>query len=194
MKRISNKHNHAIILTIAVMTLMATSLTGCSKKPATDEASTPSPQSTVESKPTEEVGASSEAEPAPTIDASSEPVVYEGIDVESDLPGEEWVKTFIDVVDEPVTVIYNDNTGRKEIIQEGSNVSVNPDEDIFAVYLPEGTTFSHLGIPANTEFCDEYVIAKVDQTRAKEGTRIIAETIVKKGTEEITTTFKVVIE
>ena len=64
-----------------------------------------------------------------------EPYIPEGIDMESTLPGEEWIESFIGKVTEPVVVIYNDNTGRKEVVQAGSKVTVNPDEDIFGVYL-----------------------------------------------------------
>ncbi len=60
--------------------------------------------------------------------------IPEGIDMESTLPGEEWVASFVGKVVEPVVVIYNDNTGRKEVVQANSKVTMNPDEDTIAVY------------------------------------------------------------
>lgn len=79
---------------------------------------------------------------APVVEATPEPTevpeLYLGIDMESNLPGEEWVATFIGVLEEPKVVIYNDETGRKEIVQEGTKVSFNPDKDTFVLYLPEG--------------------------------------------------------
>lgn len=163
--------NHAITLTIAVMVFMMASLTGCSKEPATNEATKPSTESTTETKAdkteqsTEGAEVSSEAAPEPTVEATAdatpeptpEPIVYEGIDMESDLPGEEWIKTFIGVVDEPVAIIYNDDTGRKEIIQEGCVVNVNPDEDKFAVYVLERSVDCYLNIPvAKTNIFGNY--------------------------------------
>ncbi len=79
---------------------------------------------------------------APVVEATPEPTevpeLYPGIDMESDLPGEEWVATFMGVLEEPKVVIYNDETGRKEIVEEGSTVTFNPDKDTFVLYLPEG--------------------------------------------------------
>ena len=63
--------------------------------------------------------------------------IPEGIDMESTLPGEEWVASFVGKVTEPVVVIYNDITGRKEVVQAGSEVTVNPDEDRIAAYWAE---------------------------------------------------------
>ena len=63
--------------------------------------------------------------------------IPEGIDMESTLPGEEWVASFVGNVAEPVVVIYNDNLGRKEVVQANSEVTINPDEDMIAVYWKE---------------------------------------------------------
>ncbi len=72
-----------------------------------------------------------------TPEPTEEPVLYPGIDMNSDLSGEEWVETFIGVIEEPKVVIYNDETGRKEIVEEGLTVTFNPDKDTFVLYLPE---------------------------------------------------------
>ncbi len=93
------------------------------------------------------------AEPTPTeepvVEATPEPtevpkVVYEGIDMESDLSGEEWINTFVGIIDEPKVVVYNDETGRKEIIEEGAKVIFNPEVDVLALYLPEGYKYANL--------------------------------------------------
>lgn len=73
--------------------------------------------------------------PEPTEEPS---VIYEGIDMESDLPGEEWVETFVGIIDEPKIVVFSDETGRKEIFENDSVITFNPDTDMIGVYLPEG--------------------------------------------------------
>ncbi len=71
-------------------------------------------------------------------DTSENP--YEGIDMESTLPGKEWIQTtFPGVIDTPKIVIYNDATNRKTIVEEGEIVVYN-ESDTFAVYLPDGCT------------------------------------------------------
>ncbi len=79
-----------------------------------------------------------EATPEPTEEPS---VGYEGIDMESDLPGEEWIETFVGIIDEPKIVVYSDITGRKEIVEQDAIVIINPDEDVIAIYLPEGYVY-----------------------------------------------------
>lgn len=64
--------------------------------------------------------------------------IPEGVDLESNLSGEEWIKSFIGVVNEPVVVIYNDVTGRKDIVHDGDKIHVNPDEDWMGMYYPNG--------------------------------------------------------
>ena len=74
-------------------------------------------------------------------------VTYEGIDFNSTLPGREWVQTtFPGVIDEPKIVIFNDETNKKQIVENGELVVYNL-EDTFAMYLPEGviiTEYSYL--------------------------------------------------
>ena len=100
--------------------------------PAVEPEVTPAPAE-VTPEPTEE--------PEETVEPTEEPsVVYEGIDMESDLPGEEWVETFIGVIEEPKIVVFSDETGRKEIFENDSVIKFNPDTDRIGVYLPEGYT------------------------------------------------------
>ena len=77
------------------------------------------------------------AEPTPTEEPS---VVYEGIDMESDLPGEEWVETFVGIIEEPKIIVFSDETGRREIFEKDSVIKFNPDTDIIGLYFPEGYT------------------------------------------------------
>jgi len=69
--------------------------------------------------------------------------IPEGIDMASTLPGEEWLDTFVGNVNEPVAVVFNDNTGRKEVIQGKSEVLINPEEDRLAIFLNE-ENMSHM--------------------------------------------------
>ena len=50
------------------------------------------------------------AEVADGTEETSEGVVYEGIDMESTLPGLEWIATFDGIITEPKFVIFNDET------------------------------------------------------------------------------------
>jgi len=83
---------------------------------------------TVKSEYLEAIKAVEEAE---TVEA----VIPEGIDLESDLSGEEWLKSFEGNVKEPVVVVFSDITGRKEVIQQNATITINPDEDMIGVYL-----------------------------------------------------------
>lgn len=67
-----------------------------------------------------------------------EPTVYEGIDMESTLPGNEWIKTFLGVIDEPKLVVYNDTNNTKIILEDKQEVKFTKYDDIFAIYLPNG--------------------------------------------------------
>lgn len=105
-------------LLVVTITLMATLLTACSKDQlaaSTSEAETEStaeeavPAENAEGEETAEA-----AEPEPTAEPTPEPtpeaVVYEGIDMQSTLPGEEWIKTFNGIINEPKLVVFNDET------------------------------------------------------------------------------------
>ncbi|MBP3604115.1 MAG: hypothetical protein J6J79_08220 [Lachnospiraceae bacterium] len=71
------------------------------------------------------------------MEAAKENDIPKGVDIESTLPGEQWLESFVGIVEEPIVVIFNDNTGRKEVVQANSTVTVNPDEDKIGIYLPE---------------------------------------------------------
>ena len=122
-----------------------------------DAANEPTTKPVVETTPAPTAEPSSEvteatAEPEPTAEpvaATPEPttkpsIVYEGIDMESTLPGQEWLETFVGVIDEPKVVVFNDTTGKKVIVEQEGEVVVNPDEDAIALFFPEGYTDGNL--------------------------------------------------
>ena len=85
-----------------------------------------------------EVPNDTEEPDTPVADEDTSNNKYEGIDMESTLPGREWVQTtFPGVIDTPKVVVYNDETNRKTIVEEGEVVVYN-ESDTFAMYLPDG--------------------------------------------------------
>ncbi len=100
---------------------------------------------------------SSEAEPTevPVVEATTEPTVeptpeptpdpYPGIDMNPDLLGKEWLKTFNGVFEEPKVVIFNDETGRKQIVEPDDLILVTDENDVLALYEPEGYAMTGLG-------------------------------------------------
>ena len=93
---------------------------------------------------TEEVESTEETTAEETADGEVEeettitPVTYDGIDMESTLPGVEWIETtFPGIIDTPKLVIFNDTTNRKTIVEEGQKVEFHKD-DVLAIYSPEG--------------------------------------------------------
>lgn len=135
------------ILAVPISLLMVT-LTACGSE-ATVEEVKDSQIVIAEESVVEEVSTVEVAEPEPTPEVVPEPTVvetveptteeapvYEGIDMESTLPGEEWIKSFDGIITVPKVVILNDETGRKQIVEDGDKVNVNPDTDYIAVYLP----------------------------------------------------------
>ena len=151
MKKTTNnikRRNNYILL--AIMALMVSlMLVGCSSEATTETVKSepeavvkeeaPKVEEVVETKVPEEVAVAEEPIVEETVVEEPADALYipEGIDMASTLPGEEWVASFVGNVAEPVVVIYNDNSGRKEVVQANSEVTINPDEDIFAVYVNE---------------------------------------------------------
>lgn len=80
--------------------------------------------------------APAEVTPEPTAEPTENP--YPGIDMNSELSGKEWIKTFKGVIDEPKVVVFNDETGRKQIIEPEEVVLITHESDTLAVHLPEG--------------------------------------------------------
>lgn len=130
-------------LLVVTITLMATLLTACSKDQlaaSTSEAETESTaEEAVPAENTEGEGTAEAAEPEPTAEPTPEPtpeaVVYEGIDMQSTLPGEEWIKTFNGIINEPKLVVFNDETNKKVIVENGEKVEFSK-TDTLAIYGP----------------------------------------------------------
>lgn len=148
MKKKTIKRNILSVLAVCIM-LMATLLTACSSGQATE---TPAKEETTKAEVTEETPAVEQVEeeiatPEPTEEPTPEPeptpeaVVYEGIDMESTLPGLEWIATFDGIIDEPKLVIFNDETNKKVIVENGQKVEFS-DTDTLATYAPYGKEVS----------------------------------------------------
>lgn len=142
-----------ILSVLAVMIMLAaTLLTACSSgetaaAPAKEE--TPAVEASKESEPVEQVKedvaepeattepeTTEEAEPETTTEEPEvEAVVYEGIDMESTLPGIEWMDTFDGIINEPKLVVFNDETNKKVIVENGDTVEFSL-TDTMAAYIP----------------------------------------------------------
>lgn len=138
------KRNRSSLIVVLSLLLLMAMLTACSS--ATVEETKVS-ETTVEVK--EEVTEVEVAEAEPTAEPTPEPtaeptpeptpeaVVYEGIDMQSELPVKEWVTTLLGVVDEPKFIIANDETNKKVILEEGDKAIVE-DGDMVIFYDPNG--------------------------------------------------------
>ena len=135
----SNKFKRKSTLAVLVM-LMATLLTACGSKAAAP--STEAETTKVETAKAEETEPAAPAEveevveTEPTAEPTPEPVVYEGIDMESTLPGAEWLQTFDGIINEVKFVIFNDETNKKMILENGQEAEFL-DTDTFAIYYPQ---------------------------------------------------------
>lgn len=130
-------------LLVVTITLMAALLTACSKDQSAASTSETKTESTAEeavpAENTEGEGTAEAAEPEPTAEPTPEPtpeaVVYEGIDMQSTLPGEEWIKTFNGIINEPKLVVFNDETNKKVIVENGEKVEFSK-TDTLVIYGP----------------------------------------------------------
>ncbi|MBR5800032.1 MAG: hypothetical protein IKY23_08200 [Lachnospiraceae bacterium] len=190
-----------VSIVAVLISLLMVSLTGCSSTTTVEETKV---SETVE--PKEEVVevevAEAEAEPDPTAEPTPEPtpIVYEGIDMESQLPGVEWILTFKDIILEPKIVVFSDETGKKQIIEKGDVVYFNPDVDLLAVYLPEGAIFPidrARALPGR-KWVDEsvdYVIFELEPVKTRElGNTTDAAIYVEFNGEEYELPFELVLE
>lgn len=92
------------------------------------------------------------AEAADGTEETSEEVVYEGIDMESTLPGLEWIATFDGIITEPKFVIFNDETNKKVIVENGQEVEFC-DTDVFAIFFPLEKSIVGAPLDDNMIFC-----------------------------------------
>ena len=144
----TKRKNILSVLAVLVM-LMATLLTACSSAaaPAKEEA-TEVTEETAEVEQVEEEVATPEPTEEPTPEPEVEDSKYPGIDMESTLPGLEWIATFDEIdVDEPIIVVYNDDTNKKVIVNEGDEVEFSKTKDTLAFYTPNSETIQIAIIP-----------------------------------------------
>ncbi len=87
----------------------------------------PTPELTTELTP--------EPTPEPTLDLHIGPISYEEIDMESTLPGQEWMETFEGIIEEPKFVIFNDETNKKIIVENEQEAEFS-NGDCLSVYTP----------------------------------------------------------
>ena len=155
-KAFKRKRNILNVLAVLVM-LMAMLLTACSSSktdvaPASEETSAAEADKEAEQVKEEaeepEPTAEPTLEPEPTPEPTPEAVVYEGIDMESTLPGLEWMATFDELdIKEPIIVVYNDDTNKKVIVNEGDKVEFSKSSDILAIYTPNMETINVWATP-----------------------------------------------
>ena len=142
-KTIKRKNILSVLVVFAM--LMATILTACGSSQAA--APTPETETTEVENVKEEVTEPAESvepevaeevvETEPTAEPTPEPVVYEGIDMESTLPGEQWVASFNGIIDEPKLVVSNNETNKKVILEEGQEVDFALTDKV-AIHIPNG--------------------------------------------------------
>ena len=111
-------------------------------------------ESTEVAEPEESAEIESTKETAP--ETESEQVVYEGIDMESTLPGAEWIATFNGIITEPKFVIFNDDTNKKVIVENGQEVEFC-DTDVFAIFFPMEREIVRAELEDNMTFCSNSV-------------------------------------
>ena len=195
-KNIKRRNN--LILLAAMISLLSLLLVGCSS-----EATTKPVKSEPEAVVKEEAPKVEEATVAETIveetvveEPTEDLYIPEGIDMESTLPGEEWIQSFIGKVAEPVVVIYDDNTGRKEVVQAGSEVIINPDKDTIATYWPEKgmSTIYHAISITKTIYFENYEINIFDAERLRTVPKRPAMITVTGGPEDWVIEFTILVE
>ena len=116
MKKETNKRKNILSVSAVMTVLVAAMLTACSSGQA---AATPANEEAVKAEVTEEAPAVEQAEEAATPEPTAEPTPepeesqYPEIDMESTLPGIEWLDTFDGIITEPKLVVFNDETNKK---------------------------------------------------------------------------------
>ncbi len=205
MKKITNNY-----ILLAVLTFMASLiLVGCSSEATTETVKSepeavvkeeaPKVEEVVETKVPEEAAVAEEPIVEETVVEEPAEALYipEGIDMASTLPGEEWVASFVGNVAEPVVVIYNDNSGRKEVVQANSEVTINPDEDMIAVYWNEegmGTTRHNIIEKELIVDKDYYYVILLDSEEMRDIPERNAKVTVRGGAEDWVIEFTIISE
>ena len=150
MKKRTIKRSILSALVVTIM-LMAALLTACSSGQVTE---IPAKEETTKAEVTEETNEAEQEEVAtpepteePTPESEAEDSKYPGIDMESTLPGLEWLASLDEIVEEPLIVVYNDETNKKVIVNEGDEVEFSRSSDVLALYSPNNETMAVGGLP-----------------------------------------------
>lgn len=143
---------------LVVMGMLVALLTACSSGETMESTSEPTDDETSVTEVSEDVDLAdtevSEAEVAAKTEAADEVVTeavgeeevngeeeevdeYAQIDMESTLPGVEWIQTFDGVIEDPKLIVFNDSTNKKIILEDFEEVEFY-DDDTLAVYIPKG--------------------------------------------------------
>lgn len=137
--KITNKRKNILSVLVVISMIVATLLTACSSNEKTDTSTKEdiqkvetAKQEVTENVEQEELKVEEIATPEPTI----EPTPLPTPDLESTLPGVEWIQTFDGIIDEPKLVVFNDSTNKKIILEELQEVEFY-DDDTLAVYIPK---------------------------------------------------------
>ena len=106
------KTRNVVSMSLVMLMLTAGTLTACSngkieettavEEPAQDDAAvTEQDQKNEDTAASENVWESGAEESQATEETETQAVVYEGIDMDSTLPGVEWIETFSGIINEP---------------------------------------------------------------------------------------------
>ena len=139
------KQSQLIIAFISIL-VMINYLTACSSNSERDYSTSESSITVVSTETTKKYEPILTVSPSPIVkpteepSPSPEPIMYEGVDMESTLPGEEWVRSLETVITEPKLVIFNDKTNKKVIVENGQEVEFATD-DILAIHSPGDTIY-----------------------------------------------------
>ena len=158
--------------------LLCVMLAGCGNKASkTDIVETSEvevlAQETEEYTEPESMAEETTVEETSTEEIVEEIYIPEGIDMNSTLPGKQWLESFVGNVEEAVVVVFSDETGRKEVVQANSEVTFNPDKDKFGIYLPEhimgpmGCTTHAISVTESDIFSSECEILEVDAEKMR---------------------------
>ena len=158
MKKKTRKQRNVVGMSVIMLMLAAGMLTACSngkteettavegteqvEEPAQDdaaitEAAVEQDQENEDTAASENVDGSEAAENERAEETETQSVVYEGIDMDSTLPGLEWIETFNGVIEEPKLVIFNDDTNKKIILENDQKIEFSEGDNLL-IYAPIG--------------------------------------------------------
>lgn len=138
------------MMAVVITLIMTSTFVGCSSTAAEPVKGIKSEETTVAVKEkTVEVAEVKEVEAEPTPEPTPEPIPEaiteetRTIDMESTLPGKDWLKTFKGIVEEPIFVVFNDETNKKVMVEIGGKVFIE-EGDFLALYNPNGVDVSKI--------------------------------------------------